>query len=1025
MSAKSSVERTQLVSIICRTLGRPELQQALQSIDAQDYPNIEIVLVDAAGDNSLNLAAAGERPLNLVNTGSRLSRSQAANAGLEAAKGKYIQFLDDDDWIGSNHISQLVKVLNDNHDIAAAYSSTQKTNAAGVPLNHVFREDFDPILLMRDNYIPIHAILFDSALLKHGCRFDEAFDIYEDWDFWLQLSQYTTFQHIDSITAYYREGGDSETAVEDVHLRYQPDNHLGKGRAAIFKKWLPQWSGEALNTLIGHLDQSDLLCEKDARIHSERSKNEKLQHAIYEKIMQINTLNLQLEQHIQHANELEQQLNTIYNSMGWKLMGPARRITRALLGPTAAIKPNDKKEAIAESSNLLEAEQDSQKTKAQQQAKEELDNSAKAALEDFLASKKELRLPDTNSPRISIALVFYQQAHLSYLCLQSLLKFADIDYELIIVDNNSTDKTTQLLDRIVNAKIIRNTENLGFVKAVNQAGEAASAEYILLLNNDALIEKNTLSNALQIIDEDKTIGAVGAKIKLLDGSMQEAGSIIWSDGSCLGYGRGKSPDDYQFMFQRDVDYCSGAFLLFRRSSFNELNGFDLDYAPAYYEESDFCIRLKKQGLRIVYVPSSQITHYEFASTGGMGNARKLQIEHQKILCEKHADFLATRFTNDCNNILHARTHSDSPNILVIDDRVPHPSLGAGYPRCSNLLSELSKMDFNISLYPLQFPEEDWDDVYQTLPHTIEVILNSGREKLRSFLEERKNYYQYVIVSRIHNMELVNHCLNMNPDILGETKIIYDAEAVSAPREILHRELLGETISAEDQKLLISKEVEQSKPADKIVAVSRNEADIFKQYGYDNTVVLGHTLASKPSSNGFAQRNGFLFVGALRDEGSPNLDSLHWFLINVFPILEQALPNIELYIVGDNSAASLAAINKKNVHFTGRLDSVEEMYNRCRVFIAPTRFAAGIPHKVHEAAAQGLPSVTTSLLAKQLSWKNEQELLVADTVEEYAAQCLKLYQDEKLWKDIRDAGLTAVAKDCSQETFRKNLAGLFT
>ena len=432
-------------------------------------------------------------------------------------------------------------------------------------------------------------------------------------------------------------------------------------------------------------------------------------------------------------------------------------------------------------------------------------------------------------------MVFFQQAHLSYLCLQSLLKFADVSYQLIIVDNNSTDETAQLLDTIRGAKIIRNSGNMGFVKAVNQASEAATGEYILLLNNDALIEKHTLSNALKVIDNDETVGAVGAKIKLLDGSMQEAGSIIWNDGSCLGYGRGKSPDDYQLMFQRDVDYCSGAFLLFRRSIFNSLNGFDLDYAPAYYEESDFCIRLQKQGLRIVYVPTSQITHYEFASSGGMEGAKKLQTAHRKVLCAKHADFLAERYANDGNSVLRARTRNDYPNILVIDDRVPYPSLGAGYPRCSNLLSELSKLDFNIGLYPLQFPEDNWADVYQSLPNNIEVILSSGRNGLRSFLEERKNFYQYVVVSRVHNMEFLNHCLNLAPDLLGETKLIYDAEAVTAPREILRREFLGEIISAEDQTELINNELEQSRLAEK-----------FSPYQATKPRYLSNTVITTPS-----------------------------------------------------------------------------------------------------------------------------------------------------------------------------------
>jgi len=716
---------------------------------------------------------------------------------------------------------------------------------------------------------------------------------------------------------------------------------------------------------------------------------------------------------LQHAHEL------IENSFFWRMTYPLRWLK-------GAITPGGEKRApVAESPAAENSEQASPQIEGQQIAKQRLDGSARAALDKFLASSEQLKFPQSATPQISIVLVFYQQAHLSYLCLQSLLEFADVSYELIIVDNNSTDGTTQLLDKIITAKIIRNTENLGFVKAVNQAGEVANGEYILLLNNDALIEKNTLSNALQVIDADEPVGAVGAKIKLLDGSTQEAGSIIFSDGACLGYGRGKSPDDYEYMFQRDVDYCSGAFLLFRSSSFKALGGFDLDYAPAYYEESDFCIRLQKRGLRIVYVPSSQITHYEFASVGGMEGAKKLQAEHQQVLCSKHADFLAERFTNDGSNILRARSRNNFPNILVIDDRVPYPSLGAGYPRCANLLFELSKMDLNISFYPLLYPEEQWDDVYKTLPSTIEVILESGVEELQSFLEARKDFYQHVVVSRVHNMEFFNHCLSLDPDLLGDAKIIYDAEAVSAPREILRREFLGDAMSAEDQAELIDKELQQSKLAEKIVAVSNNEAEIFKRHGYSEPVVLGHTIASKPGSRKFLQRSGLLFVGALRDEGSPHVDSLLWFLINVFPILEQAIPDIKLNVVGDNSAPSLATINKDNINFTGRLDSIEEMYNDSRVFIAPTRFAAGIPHKIHEAAAKGLPSVTTTLLAQQLGWQDEKELLVGDTPEAYAAACIKLYQDERLWQDVRDAGLAAIVEDCSQETFRKNLAGLFT
>ncbi len=723
---------------------------------------------------------------------------------------------------------------------------------------------------------------------------------------------------------------------------------------------------------------------------------------------------------LQHAHEL------IENSIFWRITFPLRwlknAVTPGVQKRPAAVNPDT---SLLQEKEFDSAGEAKQGNEGQRHEKQRLDKTARVALEKFIGGPDLLEFPQASTPKISIILVFYQQAHLSLLCLQSILEFADVSYELIIIDNNSNDDTGKLLDKINNAVIVRNTENLGFVKAVNQAGEVASGEFLLLLNNDALLEQNTLSNALAAIDGNESVGAVGAKIKLLDGSTQEAASIIWNDGACLGYGRGQQPQSFEFMFQRDVDYCSGAFLLFRRSSFIALNGFDEDFAPAYYEESDFCIRLQNEGLRIVYVPTAEITHYEFASSGGIEGATKLQAEHREILCRKHEKFLRNKYDNNIANVLRARTNNNFPNILVIDDRVPHPSLGAGYPRCSNLLNKLSEMDFNISFYPLLFPNENWEDVYITLSNKIEVILDSGHDDLQSFLKRRKDFYQYVVVSRVHNMEFFNHCLSLDPDLLGEAKIIYDAEAVSAPREILRMELLGRRMPAEEQQELIEKELEQSRLAEIIVAVSENEAEIFKRHGYNNTAVLGHTIASAPGTNTFEQRQGLLFVGALRDEGSPNVDSLLWFLINVFPILEQAIPDIKLHIVGDNSAASLATISKENIIFTGRLDSIEDLYNSCRVLIAPTRFAAGIPHKIHEAAAMGLPSVTTNLLARQLGWQHERELLVADTATDYAEQCHRLHQDEKVWQRVRAAGLEAIAEDCSEQTFRNNLAALFS
>lgn len=740
-------------------------------------------------------------------------------------------------------------------------------------------------------------------------------------------------------------------------------------------------------------------------------------------------LESQLQELTEHARRMELAHQLIERSFFWRLTAPLRWLRDVVTGRRGSRDVSDQGSGAATSQSEQQSTTDphpgeSDSAPGTEDYKQAYRRDAEQQLAQFLASDERLDFTPGKECRLSILLVLYNQAPLTLLCLKSLLQHGDVPCQLVLIDNRSTDETDQLLARIDGATIVRNEDNRGFLLAVNQGVELAHCPYLLLLNNDAIIEPGALGQALATLESDPGIGAVGARISLLDGSLQEAGSIIWSDGACLGYGRGDNPDAPPYRFRRDVDYCSGAFLLLRRQQFLDLGGFDEDYAPAYYEESDFCIRLWENGYRVVYEPRARITHYEFASADGFKGASELQQRNRNKLCAKRDDYLAGKFANDPANVMAARIANSRPRVLVIDDRVPYPSLGAGYPRCAHLLRSLDAMGLNVTFFPMLFPSDDWQQVYDCLPSGIEVMLDVGQAQLATFLAERQGLYDYIMVSREHNMAAFNRITAGKPELLADATLIYDAEAVSAPREVLRRRLLGEQISDSELDAAIRAEVELARDAQHIVAVSEREADYFRRFGFEQLTVLGHQLPNKAGSRPFAQRQGLLFVGALRDEGSPNVDSLLWFLINVLPLIEKEMPDISLTIVGDNSAPSLASLEKDNVQFTGRIDSITPMYERSKVFIAPTRFAAGIPHKVHEAASRGLPSVTTSLLATQLGWQDGEQLLAADSPQQFAQQCLRLLRDEALWTAVRDKGLAAVSADCSVQKFNEGLGRLF-
>ncbi|HAT25823.1 MAG TPA: hypothetical protein DCS89_02320, partial [Gammaproteobacteria bacterium] len=260
---------SKLVSVICRTIIRPELQQALQSVADQSYPDIELVLVDALGagiPDYENLYPGGN--VKLVSLGKSLRRSRAANVGMTKATGDYLMFLDDDDWIDREHIANLVTLLDRQSEACAAYSATRKVDASGQPLDYVFGQEFSAAQLKRGNYIPIHSVLFGASLFRDGCKFDENLQIYEDWDFWLQVSQHSSFLHSDRVTAFYREGGESETAVNIEQAQYTAGHPNALAREKVLAKWLPRWSAAEVNQMLGTMDQSGSINELRGNVKS-------------------------------------------------------------------------------------------------------------------------------------------------------------------------------------------------------------------------------------------------------------------------------------------------------------------------------------------------------------------------------------------------------------------------------------------------------------------------------------------------------------------------------------------------------------------------------------------------------------------------------------------------------------------------------------------------------------------------------------------------------------------------------------
>ena len=295
--------------------------------------------------------------------------------------------------------------------------------------------------------------------------------------------------------------------------------------------------------------------------------------------------------------------------------------------------------------------------------------------EDYLQHGK-LVFPKEENPKVSIIIPVYNQIHYTYACLVSILEYTkDVSYEVIIADDVSMDATLEIRKFTENLVICRNDSNQGFLKNCNRAAKQARGQYIMFLNNDTKVTENWLSSLVTLIESDDSIGMVGSKLVYPDGRLQEAGGILWSDGSGWNYGRLDDPDKAEYNYVKDVDYISGAAILLSNDLWKQIGGFDTRFAPAYCEDSDLAFEVRKAGYRVVYQPLSRVIHFEGISNGtdveGTG-LKRYQVENSKKLRQKWADEFAKQCENNGNpNPFRARERSMGKKvILVIDHYVP-------------------------------------------------------------------------------------------------------------------------------------------------------------------------------------------------------------------------------------------------------------------------------------------------------------------------------------------------------------------
>jgi len=1044
------------------------LLDAIRSVLAQDYRPIELVIVNDGGvDGSaaINACIGTALPWRwLDNEGS--GRSAAANTALTSARGDYCLFLDDDDWLDATHISGLVNTLQQNTASLAAYSNVRTVHDDGVVSDTVFNHGYDALRLRIENYIPIHAVLFARKLFTDGCRLDIALDRFEDWDFWLQVAQHTDFVHLPVCTANYRIaalngfGAKESTELDPLRAAFYRKWVVRWSNAELIElldrsRQFPRISmlqeeKQSLQQYLQHLQQHEqvlndelkqrtlqwqqarddlhqaglMLKQTDDELHKRTSQWKQANDDLQQRIVllertsdELRQRTLQLKQSndtlLQRDHELvsmvkslserdstiqrllhdygversvtaglRHDLHLIYQSRSWKLTKPLRYLSRVQYiwrheGAAGVLRRAMRK--------LL---------RPTPQLPSNTSNNGLQPIGPFAFATHAL-------PLVSIVIPVFNKVEFTFHCLWSVhANSGALPYEVIVVDDCSTDNTASVLAGISGIRVIRNDENSGFIQSCNNGAAAARGEYLLLLNNDTEPQQGWLDALVNTFRDKPDAGMVGAKLLFSNGVLQEAGGIVWRDGSAWNLGRGEDPNKPEYCYLRAVDYCSGACLLLPRADYFALGQFDRLYLPAYYEDTDLAFKVRQAGKQVYYQPLARVIHFEGVSNGTDtgGGIKAYQVANQRKFFERWETTLLQHRENGMLPLLE-KERAVQKRALVVDARVLMPDNDSGSLRMFNLLKILQTLGYKVTFIPdnLQYHER-YTPMMEALG--IECWHRPYLDSVAHHLQTYGTLYSVVMLSRA---DVAEQSIDTALQFAPHAQILFDTVDLHFLRERRQAVLSGSNSEMEAAELRRLQELGVARKAHHTLVVSPVEVELFKQEAPDVQVTLVSNIhkvhgRAKP----WSEREHILFIGNF--EHPPNVDAMHCFIDEVFPLLQQQRPGTKLLIVGPLAPASLTAKANELIEFLGFVNDIEPVFNSVRLSIAPLRYGAGVKGKINSSMSYGVPVVASPVAAEGMGLEQNVDVLIADSPADFANAIVQAYDDEQLWDRLSDAAL---------------------
>jgi GT2 family glycosyltransferase len=637
-----------------------------------------------------------------------------------------------------------------------------------------------------------------------------------------------------------------------------------------------------------------------------------------------------------------------------------------------------------------------------------LGDAARACLDRY----PPLHLPPEPRPECSVVIPAHGQFAATYRCVESILRHLPrAAIEVIVVDDGSQDETVFAGAVLTGGvRIHRLARNEGFVAAANAGAALARGRTVMLLNNDTEVEEGWLDALLQTFGRDPSVGVAGAKLIGTDGRLQECGGLVWRDGGAWNWGRGCDADRPEYRYMREVDYVSGAAMMVAKALWDELGGFDLLFAPGYYEDTDLCFRARAAGRRVVVQPESRVIHHEGTTAGqdeaGAGMKRFQPVNRRHFQRRWEAELRRHPISGESTR---AERGEHRPRALFVDTCVPTPDQDAGSVAAVEHMRSLMRLGCKVCFVASDCLEHSRHYTPALEREGIQCFdapwYGSVEEVLR---RERDAGFGLVYLHRLGNAAQFTPLIRQ---LMPGARIVYNVADLHHLRTERQAALDGSAELRARAVQLRAEELAAVRAADAVIVHSGHEAALLREAIPEAAVAcVPWTVPARPAPRPFAQRSGLAFVGGYRH--TPNVDAARFLVEEVMPLAWRQAPGIEVRLAGSNMPDAVRRLAGPLVRVVGQVADLDELLGDVRLTAAPLRYGAGLKGKVLASFAAGVPCAMTAMAAEGMALPKPLTRCIGDTAAALAAVIVSLHEDPARNRAAAAAGLAWVQQECS-------------